>query len=149
MLPVRRRQALRALHATRPGEFDLCRDVESHIHSVSSPSEYMNVVRRAASNLRSNPRLGLEVVFHPDSYLTDGTLVGRIEDQSRLRQQHFEAMLKEKYDLLNDGTFQAIVKCRRCGSHEVQWEEKQTRSADEAATLFCSCVKCKNRWVIK
>ena len=58
-------------------------------------------------------------------------------------------MLQEKYDSLNDRTFQAIVRCRRCGSQDVTWEEKQTRSADEGASLYCTCAVCKNRWVIR
>ena len=58
-------------------------------------------------------------------------------------------MLQEKYDELNDANYAAIVRCRRCGSAEVTWEEKQTRSADEAATVFCVCTTCKNRWVMR
>jgi DNA-directed RNA polymerase subunit M/transcription elongation factor TFIIS len=58
-------------------------------------------------------------------------------------------MLQEKYDALNDRKFQAIVRCRRCGSEEVTWDEKQTRSADEGATVFCACQTCKNRWVMR
>ena len=58
-------------------------------------------------------------------------------------------MLQEKYDALNDKTFESIVRCRRCGSGEVTWEEKQTRSADEGATVFCACTVCKNRWVLR
>jgi DNA-directed RNA polymerase subunit M/transcription elongation factor TFIIS len=81
--------------------------------------------------------------------LTEDTLVGRIHLECRNRHVRFHAMLQDKYDSLNDRTFTAIVKCRRCGSEEVTWEEKQTRSADEGATVFCSCSTCKNRWVMR
>ena len=84
-----------------------------------------------------------------DDTLTRGTLVGRIREESRARAARFEQMLHEKYEALNDRDYQAIVRCRRCGSQEVSWEEKQTRSADEGATLFCACATCKNRWVLR
>ena len=38
-----------------------------------------------------------------------------------------------------------LIRCR-CGSTDVLLVEKQTRSADEAATLFCYCVACKSKW---
>lgn len=76
-------------------------------------------------------------------------MTGRIEMERVMRAKRFDEMLKEKYDALDDQQFKAIVKCRRCGSSEVRWEEKQTRSADEAATVFCTCVKCGNRWVMR
>lgn len=58
-------------------------------------------------------------------------------------------MLQEKYEALDDRTFEAIVRCGKCKSPEVAWEDKQTRSADETATLYCVCTKCKHRWVLR
>ena len=40
----------------------------------------------------------------------------------------------------------SLVKCRRCGSTDVLVTEKQTRSADEAATQFMCCFGCGARW---
>ena len=40
----------------------------------------------------------------------------------------------------------SCVKCRKCGSSDVAWEQKQTRGADEAMTVFCTCSKCNLRW---
>jgi len=34
------------------------------------------------------------------------------------------------------------IKCRSCGSHDVTYIMKQTRSADEGMTCICSCHKC-------
>lgn len=150
MLPTRRRDALRLLLQKREGDFLLCRDVESLCHAGARTSgEYMDRVRRAAFNLAANPSLGREVVHLPDSFLAKGTLVGRIEEERKEREERFANMLQEKYDALNDRKFQAIVRCRRCGSEEVTWDEKQTRSADEGATVFCACQTCKNRWVMR
>ena len=56
-----------------------------------------------------------------------------------------------KYSLtkgINEKKYSTLIKCRKCGSEEVSYEEKQTRSADEAATIFMSCSTCKNRWIM-
>ena len=150
MLPAQRARALRLLAEARPADLGLARDVEAACHALAhSADEYGDHVRRAAFNLHANPALGREVVDADEDALTRGVLVGRIRDETRARAERFERMLQEKYDALNEGEYTAIVRCRRCGSTEVAWEEKQTRSADEGGTLFCACTTCKNRWVVR
>jgi len=150
MDPRQRQRALVLLHTSRPDDAILCRDVESHCHArATNARDYDERVRHAAFNLHSNPDVGIEVVSESDDVLAADTLVGRIQEQTRHRQERFHAMLQDKYDALNDQRFQAIVVCRRCGSDEVTWDEKQTRSADEGATIFCVCITCKNRWVMR
>ena len=36
--------------------------------------------------------------------------------------------------------------CPECGNKEAVWWVQQTRSADEAPTLFFRCTKCKHSW---
>lgn len=36
--------------------------------------------------------------------------------------------------------------CPKCGHKEAVWWLRQTRSADEAPTLFLRCTKCKHSW---
>lgn len=38
------------------------------------------------------------------------------------------------------------AKCEKCGHNEAFFNEIQIRSADEPATLFYCCCKCKYRW---
>lgn len=150
MHPARRQRGLRLIFSSRPNDFDMCRTVEACCHAVSStPDEYDDHIVRAAFNLKQNREMGAAVVQTDDRTLTEGTVVGRIEAEKRLRAERFEQMLQEKYQSLDDEKFQAIVRCRRCGSEDVSWEEKQTRSADEGATVFCVCTSCKNRWVMR
>ncbi len=150
MDPSRRQCGLRLLTRARPNSVQLCRDVESYCHAhANTLHEYMEHVRRAAFNLDANPTLGLDVVNCSDDILAEGTIVERIQRERQLRRDRFDSMLQDKYDALNDEQFTAIIRCRRCGSDEVTWEEKQTRSADEGATVFCSCSTCKNRWVMR
>jgi len=127
-----------------------CRNIEAACHAMAmSEDQYQDNVQRALVNLRNKPHAGPEVVSHSDEHLLQGTPLGRMANARAARDLRFSQMLQEKYDALNDKEYQSIVQCNRCGSKEVMWEEKQTRSADEGATLFCMCTKCKNRWVIR
>ena len=146
MLPSRRLRALRVLA-------DVCsdaRDVEAACHATSRcEGEYNDAIRRAAFNLVIRPDVGACVVTESDDVLAEGTLVGRIREEAHAREVRFQHMLQEKYEAIEDASIQGMVRCRRCGSQEVTWDEKQTRSADEAATIFCQCSTCKNRWVMR
>lgn len=39
-----------------------------------------------------------------------------------------------------------LFKCGRCKSYKTEYNERQTRSADEPTTKFCYCHNCGNRW---
>jgi DNA-directed RNA polymerase subunit M/transcription elongation factor TFIIS len=39
-----------------------------------------------------------------------------------------------------------ILKCGKCKSYKTEYNERQTRSADEPTTKFCYCHNCGNRW---
>ncbi len=150
MDPLHRQAAFALLLKSRADDAALCRLVEAHLHAqAEAADDYKDAVLRAAHNLRMNPALAHEVVDAPDEVLARGTALDEIAEQQRMREERFRQMLEEKYEALNDETFQAIVRCRRCNSMEISWEEKQTRSADEGATLFCVCTACGNRWVMR
>mgnify|MGYP003346851873 CR=1 FL=1 len=38
------------------------------------------------------------------------------------------------------------LQCGKCNSKRIHRIEKQTRSADESATVFCCCSECGSRW---
>lgn len=38
------------------------------------------------------------------------------------------------------------VYCKKCGSDNVFSESRQVRSADEATTVFFTCLTCGNKW---
>lgn len=42
------------------------------------------------------------------------------------------------------------LKCGKCGSKEVKFQQKQVRSADEGSTIFCVCQhsQCNHQWRI-
>lgn len=39
-----------------------------------------------------------------------------------------------------------VGRCRFCGSNELVFQQKQTRSGDEAMTVFVRCVACHKNW---
>lgn len=43
-------------------------------------------------------------------------------------------------------TGKSLFKCRICRSTDIVWTQKQTRSADEAMTVFLECQNCWNKW---
>lgn len=38
------------------------------------------------------------------------------------------------------------VYCKKCGSDNIFSESRQTRSSDEATTIFFTCINCGNKW---
>lgn len=147
---VSRQRALCLLCSARPNAFALCRTVEASCRAVAATEcEYREHVLRAAHNMRANHKVGTEVVRVSNAHLARNTDVERLERARHVQSTRFRDMLRDKYDELDDEQFLAIVKCRRCGGTDIAWEEKQTRSADESATVFCECLTCKNRWVMR
>lgn len=58
---------------------------------------------------------------------------------------------KEKDDVLGGdeewkNVAQTEATCPECNNHKAYYQELQTRSADEPATLFFKCVKCGHQW---
>ena len=49
---------------------------------------------------------------------------------------------KQEKEIVAEGDLQ----CGKCKSKRIHRIEKQTRSADESATVFCCCSECGNRW---
>lgn len=41
---------------------------------------------------------------------------------------------------------EGVMECGKCGSHKTYSYTKQTRSGDEATTVFAICCKCNNKW---
>ena len=144
-----RRNVLSLLCETH--DFDLCREIERNIHAASSSlDEYLDNTTRVAYNMYTNPKIAHpSMVLQDDEDMIHGTLLEKIENETRAREERFQKMLQEKYEEINESGFNALLKCRRCGSIEVSYDEKQTRGADEAASVFCSCVTCGNRWVMR
>jgi len=129
---------------------DVCRKTEAYCHSHSETHyDYWDNIRRASFNMTMNPNLNEDLVISSDTSLIEGTILEKRETERENKRNRFEQMLKDKYDAIDDVKVKSVAKCRKCNSQDITWQEKQTRSADEGATLFVTCNACKNRWVVK
>jgi DNA-directed RNA polymerase subunit M/transcription elongation factor TFIIS len=57
--------------------------------------------------------------------------------------------LKEQDEFL-ENPFQieeGIFECTKCNSKKVFSYSKQSRSCDEATTIYCQCSNCKQKWI--
>ena len=149
---IKRQQVLKMLHEYC-SNVDTVREIESGIHCMSQhESEYIDKAQQILFNVYQNPKLtqhGINLLIKTDEFMARNTIIEDIQHETIIRQSRFEQMLQEKYDMVNDKSYHTTLKCRRCGSPEVSWEQKQTRSADEASTVFCTCTKCNNRWTMR
>lgn len=148
----RRLASIRALNDTLE-DWNLARDIEMAAHAIStSSSMYADKMHQVISNLHFNPSLkeqGVDIVLMDDREMAKGTIIEDIENESLQKQQRFEHILQEKYECVNRESTRATLRCGRCGSADVQVEQKQTRGADEAMTVFCTCQKCRKRWTMR
>lgn len=146
---------LNALHMLNDilDDWSLARVIEMGAHAISSTTiMYSDKMHQIIHNINLNKELasyGASIVLMSDKRMAQDTIIEDIEKQTMEKQKRFEAILQEKYDMVNRDSYKETLKCRRCGSSEVQWEQKQTRGADEAMTVFCTCSKCQQRWTMR
>ena len=148
-------QRMRSLHMISELQEDwiLARNIEASIHATSgSGASYKDSVQRIAFNLRQNPKLlsmGPEIVLLTDDEMAKDTIIQEIAREIRESRERFDQIVLEKYELVNRDNYKTTLRCRRCGSGDVQCDQKQTRGADEAMTVFATCQKCNQRWTMR
>ncbi len=64
------------------------------------------------------------------------------------RRKYFDGIATAKKVLEEKVDESSFIQCKMCKSYAVDTEQKQTRSADEPMTIFCSCRKCGKRFRI-
>ena len=145
-------KALQLLSKALNGDFAQCRKIECSAHELSTNTvHYFDIIVRCIVNIHNNPNNALpDMVYRDDDDLTGETILERIRNTERERQVRFKEMLQEKYNDINatEG-YDSSLKCRRCNSNDISWDQKQTRGADESMTTFCSCSTCGNRWTMR
>ena len=120
--------------------------------NISFKKIYCNKSRSIYSNIKA------------DSYIKNTNLIKKIKAKEielsnigsmacqALFPEHWKKMLDEKYkkdQFTYNSKPEAMTdqfKCGRCKSRECSYYEMQTRSADEAMTIFVTCINCGNRW---
>tara|TARA_Y100000741_G_C18212285_1_gene542203 strand:+ start:731 stop:1213 length:483 start_codon:yes stop_codon:yes gene_type:complete len=130
----------------------LARDVESSVHDAAVDIDhYKDLILKSAINCKNKKENASLVIGRvPDTILSKGTILEQISNTEHERKIIFEKMLQEKFDSINSSaSYDSSLKCRRCNSIDVTWDQKQTRSADEGMTVYCLCANCNLRWTMR
>jgi DNA-directed RNA polymerase subunit M/transcription elongation factor TFIIS len=69
------------------------------------------------------------------------------EAASGRRQRDAERATRlERLERIVNGCTAGALVCRKCGGDNIAIQQKQTRSADEGMTVFCTCDNCGAQW---
>jgi DNA-directed RNA polymerase subunit M/transcription elongation factor TFIIS len=150
--PAVRFCGLRVLTSKCGLAFDNARTMEAAVHSMAQDyHSYVDELKRCALNIHINSHNATPgALASSNAECIRGSLLEQICKVEDDRQLKFERMLQEKYESIDDQkNCTSSLKCRRCNSIDVTWDQKQTRGADEAMTVFCVCAVCSNRWTIR
>lgn len=119
------------------------------------------------NNIYINRAVKLYNNLNPDSSLQNKQLLNRLLSKEfnefEIASFNSEQLFPERWKELNDKHLtninddipesikiedrpDGLFKCGKCKSYKTEYNEKQTRSADEPTTKFCYCHKCGNRW---
>ena len=145
----RRRQTLHQISdgvsVYRYGDMDVLDIDFLEAHMSASIQSYTKMLRRICWALQhSNVRFGTpqEWIEASNETLLEGTLHAAWETGFYASQDLAREVLAGK------GTAtRGIFACTRCKSFDVDTDQKQTRSADEPMTIFCTCNVCGKRFV--
>lgn len=114
---------------------------------------YINISRSIYSNLKKDSYIGNKNLhkrmlknkeFHPHMlpYMQyHNVFPERWKEIIEKNQRRFKAAYEIKLVAMSD-----MITCSRCKSKKVSYYELQTRSGDEASTLFMNCLICGKKW---
>lgn len=114
---------------------------------------YINISRSIYSNVKKDSYIGNSLLFsrmleqkefnpHMLPYmLCHNIFPERWKDIIEKNQLRFKAAYEIKLVAMSD-----MITCMRCKSKKVSYYELQTRSGDEASTLFMNCLICGKKW---
>jgi DNA-directed RNA polymerase subunit M/transcription elongation factor TFIIS len=125
-------------------------DIEASWENPRFRWRYKQRVMNILFNLKKNPEL-IRLVrdrevkardvgsMPPEKLWPDGPYAQTIK---KIRERE---TARELFKLEEDKDYEGILTCPKCKSKKTSYYQMQTRSADEPATNFCSCV-CGHRW---
>ena len=114
---------------------------------------YSNISRSIYSNIKADSYIGNDKLydrmihkkeFHPHMLpymLCKDIFPERWKEIDERNQLRLKAAYEIKLVPMSD-----MIKCSRCKSKKVSYYELQTRSGDEASTLFMNCLVCGKKW---
>jgi len=114
---------------------------------------YINISRSIYSNIKKDSYIGNKTLHkrmlkynefppHMLPYMQyHNVFPERWKDIIDKNQRRFKAAYEIKLVAMSD-----MITCSRCKSKKVSYYELQTRSGDEASTLFMNCLICGKKW---
>jgi len=150
--PAVRLAAVRMLMCVNRLEWAEAQRVETGLARFHRNEElYIAAAQRMGHNLHFHPALRRQFAAEDLASLTDdqlrGPILQRFITAEAERADAITEMLRQKYDSVGAvAVTSSTLRCRGCDSADVSWQQKQTRGADEAMTIFCTCATCGNRW---
>jgi DNA-directed RNA polymerase subunit M/transcription elongation factor TFIIS len=114
---------------------------------------YYASVRRMAYNMACNTKLcnisPSSLVHYTDEQMARGTIIETLQIQELEQTNAFVNLLREKYEnVVKAHESKDIISCSKCKSQDIFYTQKQVRGADEAMTVFCTCINCKKSWTL-
>lgn len=141
-------------------DLSIARSIEENIYHASNTRgfAYADKLTQLVYAITLNPTLAHEqryphsvLVLLDDKTLSCGTPV-EVWWQEYAKQLAYQRMvlaereLYETEEMAHTDNHNAALVCFKCHSKSIETEQKQTRGADEAMTVFCKCRTCDARW---
>ncbi len=114
-----------------PLDIGWCRQIEHYaFERFPNVVAYQRSMKRCAHYLRHHAReADLDDL---ETLVADGPLHDDDDEEEEV----------EEEEEAGDG----LLQCFKCKSTRIESYQRQTRSADEAMTMFCMCLSCHHRW---
>ena len=142
-------QIIEGINVMRYGNVEVLNLSDAKIHIYHATVCYTNFLRRLCfaiyngflSKIPSDPNDFLNAT---DEQVSEGSLHNEWEKSFFEKQELARKILQDKK---TSSTARGIFACPKCKSFDVDTEQKQTRSADEPMTNFCTCNNCGKKFV--
>lgn len=148
MDPLYRYRYIHQIAEALSGDFQYAERIDKRLMLLChrNSEAYMDKITQLLFNLKDRPILGIEYTPEVLVSLDDMTL-----DKSspalllRETRQRYEKSAQSLLDILTAPEPRDItdtrssIRCGKCKSYDIDIETKQTRSADEPMTVFCTC----------
>lgn len=113
--------------------------------------KYKNRVRSRVSNLRDakNSQLRENVLLgaiSPEKIAVMSADEMASDEMKQLRQKFTKESINDHQMAVQSGTRTDLLKCSKCKKRNCDYNQVQTRSADEPMTTFVLCNECGHRW---
>ena len=113
------------------------------VHEREQMASYLDAIEDIKEKLKV-PEVRKRLLADPESTEDFESLTAF----GQWRQKYFDGIATAKRVLEEKVDESSFIQCKHCKSNAVDTEQKQTRSADEPMTIFCSCRKCGKRFRI-